>query len=109
MYFNFSKALFLTLFLLVGQYAKAQEKELELYFEQNGQIISLLADNTKLYPQSVTVSIDLKGLKPLREIPDIMVIPADTNAFELAQLSIPEGRSWSYKYSYKYFVGDANA
>ncbi|GAB5527069.1 MAG: hypothetical protein Roseis2KO_49410 [Roseivirga sp.] len=87
----------------------AQEQRLKIYTEQTETAIMVYADNDKLYPQSAELTLDLKGLKPRQKLDKYMVVPARTTRYELAELVIPEGRSWGYNYSFKYYTGDVKA
>lgn len=93
-------------FSLAGQ---SQNDDPSLFFEQDGQELKLFGNNHQLIPLTLIFNFELKGLKPLEDLPDAFILPAEIDTFLLATFSIPEGRSWSYKYSYSYYSGDANA
>ncbi len=87
----------------------AQEKEINVYDIKEDGRIGLYADNDKPYPQTVSLTLKLKGLKPSKEVPDFIVVPANTKEFRLTSLIIPLESSWQYSFSYIYRFGDANA
>lgn len=103
----------LLLFLLVclclsplrGQPA---DKEPKVFFQREKQLFILYASNSALYPISLQFDFDLKGLKPIDDQETIFVIPAQKDSLPLFTFVIPEGRSWSYKYTYSYSIGDVN-
>lgn len=111
MFLSFKKLtiLFCILFIYSSLTAQEENNELKLFFEEDGQILRLLADNDKLYPLSVALSLELKGLKALEELPDIMVVPGEAHNYQMLTFSIPEDRSWSYKYAFNYYSGNAHA
>ncbi len=102
------RCLFLS-FLLVAQWATAQEQKLNIYSLQENGSIFIYADNDKLYPQTVKLDLKITGLKPRKEVPEFTVVPPGSSKFLLTELVIPSGRSWSFNYSYVYFMGDVNA
>ncbi|WP_323756981.1 M23 family metallopeptidase [Roseivirga sp.] len=87
----------------------AQEKEINVYDIKEADRIGIYADNDKPYPQTVTLTLKLKGLRPSEDVPDFIVVPANTKDFRLTSLIIPLERSWQYSFSYIYRFGDANA
>ncbi len=87
----------------------AQEQTLKIYTEQTKTSIFVYADNDKLYPQSAELTLDLKGLKPREKPAKYQVVPPGSKRYLLAELVIPERRSWSYNYSFRYFFGDVTA
>lgn len=111
MWFNYK--LLLPFFLLLGLHQgfalQSKQADLKILTEHTKDQLKVYANNNELYPISVTFDFDIKGLKPLKEIPEILVLPSGKDSIELVTFSIPEGRSWSYKYSYRYYIGDANA
>ncbi len=111
MFSSFKKSILLLsiFFISSGLAAQEQNDELQLFFEEDGQVLRLLADNKKLYPLSVKINLELKGLKPLEDLPEIVVVPGDAKGHELLTFSIPEDRAWSYKYAFSFYSGDANA
>lgn len=103
------RSVFLLLFISSALSLHAQEQRLKIYTEQTKTAIFVYADNDKLYPQSAELTLDLKGLKP-REKPDkYIVVPANSKRYQLTELVIPQGRSWGYNYSFKYYTGDVSA
>ncbi|MGW8122064.1 M23 family metallopeptidase [Roseivirga echinicomitans] len=87
----------------------AQEKEINVYDIKEDGRIGLYADNDKPYPQTVTLTLKLVGLRPSKEVPEFIVIPAKSKEFRLTSLIIPYNRGWKYSFSYTYRFGDANA
>lgn len=87
----------------------AQEKEINIYDIKEDGRIGLYADNGKPYPQTVTLTLKLKGLRPSKKVPDAIVVPPNTKKFRLTSLIIPYERPWQYSFSYIYRFGDINA
>lgn len=110
-YSNFNRSLISLILVVLPLVLTAQEEndEMRLFFEEDGQVLRLKADNFKLYPISVKVNFELKGLQPTDDLPEIMVLPGEASDYELLAFSIPEGRSWGYKYAFSYYSGDASA
>lgn len=96
-------------FWVLSTKAQTKNEDLEIFFIEEDQKLKLFANNHKLYPFSLTFNFELKGLRLLDDLPEVFVLPPETDTFQLATFSIPERRSWSYKYSYGYYSGDANA
>ena len=105
------RLILISLLLLSGfsKFSFAQEKEINVYDIREDGRIGIYADNDKPYPQTVTLTLKLKGLRPSKEVPDFIVVPANTKEFRLTSLIIPFERSWQYSFSYIYRFGDANA
>ncbi|WP_268121631.1 M23 family metallopeptidase [Roseivirga pacifica] len=99
----------LSLLLLSIIQATAQEDFFKVYYEQTDTTISIYADNSGFMPVSVTLTLDLKGLKPTQEPSEYYIIEGKTATNKLIDLVIPEGRSWNFKYHYNYYLGKANA
>lgn len=102
-----SRCVFLLICISIQSFA--QEQTLKIYTEQTSTSIFVYADNAKLYPQSTELTLDLKGLKPREKPAKYQVVPPGRKRYELAELVIPERRSWSYNYSFRYFFGDVTA
>lgn len=100
----------LSLLLLAGTtQLKAQvDKSLTVYTDQTTSSVFVYADNERLYPQTVKLELTLKGTKPKEKVPKYIIVPAGAKQFQLAELVIPERRSWSYSYRYLFFMGDVN-
>lgn len=99
----------LLVLVLTTQRALGQNDKLNIYTEQQDGSIFVYADNAQLYPQSVSLTLDLKGLKPKEPVPDWIVVPPGSQKMLLSELVIPLNRSWSYSYSYLYYKGNINA
>lgn len=99
----------LIFFLLLASchgFIQAQEQKLKVYTEQTKTAIIVYADNDKLYPQSTTLTLDLKGLKPSKKLEKYLVVPPQSSRYQLVELVIPKDRSWGYNYSFTYIMGD---
>lgn len=96
-------------FLLCHHFSFAQTQTLNVYAQQEGGSVFIYADNDQLYPQSVKVTLSLKGLKEKEKNRGFSVVPPGSKSFVLSELVIPQNRSWSYKYNFIYYEGDINA
>ena len=106
---RFSVTVFILLILKTA-WLKAQSPEsMNIYSTQTDSSINIYADNNKLYPQTVKLDLKITGLKPRKEVPEFTIVPPGSSKFLLTELVIPSGRSWSFNYSYVYFMGDVNA
>lgn len=92
--------------LSILQLAGQEQETFKVFPEQADGSVFIYASNDELYPQSVELILTLTGVKPKEEVPDLIIVPAKSEKFLLAELVPPEGRSWSYKYNYRYFMGD---
>ncbi|MCE7990597.1 MAG: M23 family metallopeptidase [Roseivirga sp.] len=82
---------------------------MKIYAEQTKTAVIIYADNDKLYPQSTELTLDLKGLKPRQKPDKYIVVPPGSKRYQLTELVIPQNRSWSYNYSFTYYMGDVTS
>ena len=90
-------------------HAQEDSKAPSLIFVQQENELKLLGSNDQYYPLTIRIEFVLKGLKLTEKLPDFFVLPAQSDSVALTTFAIPEGRTWSYKYSYSHYMGDANA
>lgn len=110
MYFRYSLILFVCLLFHTGKVnAQEETKAPSLFFAQEENVLKLHGTNDQLYPLTIRFEFELKGLKLREKLAEFFVLPAQTDSLELVSFAIPEGRTWSYKYSYSYYLGDATA
>lgn len=100
---------FILLFLAYSTQVIAQQQALKVYSENTEKSVFIYTDNDKPYPQSVKLTVDFKGLKLKEEIPEFLMVPANSTKFLLTELVIPQGRAWGYNFKFSYFMGDVNA
>ena len=85
------------------------DESLTVYTDQTDNSVFVYADNDRLYPQTVKLELTLKGAKTKEKVPKYIIVPAGSKQLLLAEIVIPERRSWSYSYRYLFFMGDVNA
>lgn len=103
------RSLFILISVCCSFEGLAQEQDLNIYAEQTKTAVIIYADNNKLYPQSAELTLDLKGLKPKTKPAKYLIIPPGSKKHQLVELVIPQNRSWSYNYSFQYYMGDVMA
>ena len=100
-------ALSLLLSLLITTSINSQELNIKIYDEQIGdQEIVVYGDNTELFPVSIELNLELKGLQTNHHAGDIIVLEANKNKQILARLFAKPGKAWSFRTSAKSSFGN---
>lgn len=83
------------------------QNEIKVFGEQSGNAIIIFASNSAPCPTSVKVELELTNLEPTAPLPDYVVVPGDSQRFQVTQLRVLDPRSrFSYKSRFTYVLGD---
>lgn len=94
--------------MLLTNSALAQDA-IRIYEEQSGSRILVYADNSDLFPYTIRLEIEHKGLHLDKPLPEFVVLPGDQKRFVIATFHIKPNTSWRANYKFQYMEGDANA
>ena len=100
------RAVFLLLSCFIHLAAMAQDEAFSVYAERSTTLVTFYADNQEVFPQSVSLDMDLKGLKSKDDLEEYYVVAPKAQKQKLFELVIPRNRAWSYDFRYQYFMGD---
>jgi murein DD-endopeptidase MepM/ murein hydrolase activator NlpD len=84
------------------------QQSLRLFYENKNRGYILYAENTELYPISISLELDLENMDFSERQKKIFVIPARYSKYKIGEMSATDNRR-GYKFSYKYqsTIGDA--
>lgn len=88
--------------------AQESEKPLDVYVEETNNEVKFFARNNRLYPQTIELEIMTKGI-PSPQLPEYFVVPPGVIAMDLASITIPENKTWSYRFGYRLSLGNIAA
>ncbi len=98
------------LIVLISSSVFAQEEQsVTLYHKKRGDKISIYADNSKPYPQSVKLQLDFKGFDLLEERQNFYIIAPNEQKALIVEMVLSGNGQASFSYQYSYFLGDATA
>ena len=106
MFFSYRVLYILILSLIVVQ-LKAQIKEkLVVSYEQTDSTLVVYAQSDVLFPQTVVIEFEYKGLALRNKIQDSYIVDPETTRQDLITFYLPDRRSWSFNYQYTFYAGN---
>ncbi len=83
-----------------------QAQPLNVYIEQEGNWVVIYADNNEIFPQSVSLDLDYKGLTFNGTKKEFYLVPPGEVKFRVAELKANGGSKLRFSYKYTTYVGD---
>lgn len=106
---KYSVLIVVVVVLALAPSLQAQDTNFKMYSLQEEDQLSLYVDNKEPFPQSLQVVLSITGLKPSEKLSEFYIIPPNIEKHLIIKLLIPKNSAWSYKSTYKYYIGDVYA
>lgn len=101
--------LFITVLFLIPLSSKGQKLDTKIYYEQEGELFSFLADNNELFPVTIIFTFDIANMHSSSGLKFTKVLPAQSSKTKITVLKPMDiSRKFSYSFKTRSLRGDIN-
>ena len=101
--------LFIAITFLIPLSSTAQKLDTKIYYEQEGDLFSFLADNNELFPVTIIFTFDIANMHSSSELKFTRVLPARSSKTKITVLKpVDISKKFSYSFKTRSLRGDIN-